>query len=89
MIQHAETGTPQIHRYDTHVVVRAEAWTPAQLSGVEFSEICEVPHDQRYYWTREWQDQERSSRAELASGESMEFNSVEDAIRWLQSEDDE
>lgn len=44
-----------------------------------------TPDDQAYYWTEEWQADERTARAELARGEGVEFESVDDVAMWLMS----
>jgi len=44
--------------------------------------------DQRYYWKRAWQVDERLAIAELARGEGHEFESAADATRWLLSVDE-
>jgi len=41
--------------------------------------------DQRYYWKRAWQVDERLAVAELARDEGREFESAADATRWLLS----
>ena len=42
-----------------------------------------IQPSQEYYWTPEWQDAEREALAEIQRGESVEFESADDAIRWL------
>lgn len=48
-----------------------------------------VSPSQAYYWTRAWQAAEQESLAAREAGESKVFESAEDAIRYLLSEDDE
>ena len=43
--------------------------------------------DQSYYWTPEWQEAEKEARDELAAGKGRTFNTLEEAIEWLESED--
>jgi hypothetical protein len=47
-----------------------------------------LPREQEYYWSEEWQAGERESRAELAAGHGVRFETAEDAIRWLLADDD-
>jgi len=42
---------------------------------------------QLYYWTTKWQRDEQEALAELARGEGRTFDTPQDAIRWLLSED--
>ena len=42
--------------------------------------------DQAYYWTPEWQEAERESQREINAGHSITFQSVEDAIAWLDAD---
>ena len=50
-----------------------------------------ISHDQLYFWTTKWQDDEMTADAELAAGEGHVFGSPRDAISWLLdvSDDDE
>lgn len=41
------------------------------------------PPDQRYYWSDAWQADERIAQAELAAGDVVEFDTADDALRWL------
>ena len=45
----------------------------------------DVPKDQEWFWTEEWQEWERQADEELARGEFKEFDSVEDLIADLHS----
>jgi len=47
-----------------------------------------LPRDQEYYWTEEWQAGERETRTELAAGNGVRFDTADDAIRWLLTDDD-
>ena len=51
--------------------------------------MTEPLEDQSYYWTEEWQRNERISVEALARGEGLRFANVDDAIRWLLSDEDE
>ena len=44
-----------------------------------------VPKDQEWYWTKQWQKWERQADEELARGEFKEFDSVEELIADLHS----
>lgn len=48
-----------------------------------------IPESQLYYWTRVWQANENEAVQELASGKGFEFDSPDDAIHWLLSEDED
>lgn len=47
-----------------------------------------VPRNQLYYFTREWQENERIAAEEIARGDVRSFDSSDDAIRWLLSTED-
>lgn len=47
-----------------------------------------IDQGQAYYWSRAWQTAQQSSLAELAASKGLTFDTAEDAIRWLLSEDD-
>lgn len=42
---------------------------------------------QGYYWTAEWQRDERIAEQELAAGDVLEFTSTEAAAAWLLAPD--
>ena len=44
-----------------------------------------VPRDQEWYWSKQWQEWEQQADEELARGECKEFDSVEDLIADLHS----
>lgn len=48
-----------------------------------------LPREQEYYWSEAWQAGEQESRAELAAGRGVRFDTADDAIRWLLSDDDD
>lgn len=43
--------------------------------------------DQSYYWTPEWQEAEREAAEELAAGKGRTFKTPEEAIEWLETEE--
>jgi len=47
-----------------------------------------IRSDQVYYWTREWQQGEVEADEELQRGEARTFDSVENALRWLDAPED-
>jgi hypothetical protein len=46
-----------------------------------------IPRSQLYYWTEQWQEDERAALEELRRGEGIRFPDAKSAIRWLLSED--
>lgn len=42
-----------------------------------------VSKDERYFWTRSWQESEARVDADLASGNYVEFDNMRDAIRYF------
>lgn len=47
-----------------------------------------IPPDEEWYWTQSWQAGEMETLASLAMGNGREFESAEDLIAWLESDDD-
>jgi len=48
-----------------------------------------IPLDQRYYWTSMWQTDEGESLARIDAGEGREFASIDEAIAYLLSANDD
>lgn len=48
-----------------------------------------IPRLQTYYWSREWQEGEREALEELRRGEARTFDDPDEALRWLNSPEDE
>ena len=73
----------------TILAPKLEAW--GKLTAEIFGEIREkeglvpegVPDDQRWFWTPEWQAGEREVDEQLANGEYVEFDTIEEAIKYL------
>lgn len=59
--------------------VSARATTPVRKGGPPLV----IPESQEYYWTSEWQAGEREALAEIAAGQTKEFESAQEAVRWL------
>lgn len=55
---------------------------------IKFNEWVDETYDPKsvesYYWTREWQDNEKIAETEIASGDTKRFATGTDAIRWLE-----
>ena len=45
-----------------------------------------IPRDQTWFWTPEWQEKEKEADLELASGQYEDFDSMEDLLKDLHSE---
>jgi hypothetical protein len=45
--------------------------------------VANVPADQLYFWSPEWQRLERAASHDLATGGYRDFSSVAEAISWL------
>ena len=70
---------------------KLEVELPANLPPGRVRVILEpIDPDQAWYWTPEWQADERESRADFAAGRYKEFPSMDDFIADLTNgEDDE
>ena len=42
-----------------------------------------IPSSQAYYWTAEWQREERKAVEEIESGDFVRFSDSKEAVRWL------
>lgn len=58
------------------------------VSSVQVRFPGSIPHSQLYYWTRSWQENEAAALDEIERGDSVTFDSADDAIRWLLSGDE-
>lgn len=47
------------------------------------------PPSQVYFWADEWQEGERQADEDIRAGRTKRFDNAEDAIAWLDSEDDD
>ena len=75
-----------IDRPATTAPARAALMT-GQATTNHAGTVVEAPASQLYYWSRAWQANERIAAAELACGEGVEFDSTDEALRWLDSDD--
>jgi hypothetical protein len=48
-----------------------------------------APDDQKYFWTKEWQQGEREADADIKAGRVKKFNNLDDAFKWLDSDESE
>ena len=42
-----------------------------------------IPPDQAWFWTERWQRMEREAQADIDAGRGLEFDDVEEAIKYL------
>lgn len=45
--------------------------------------VITIPREQAWYWTNEWQKEERQAELEVATGEVETFTDVYEAIKFL------
>ena len=57
-------------------------------SGPRHELVTSIPRSQLYYWSAEWQRLEADALLEIRAGKAMRFETPNDAIRWLLSDDD-
>lgn len=48
----------------------------------------EIPKDQAWFWTEEWQEGEREADEDIKAGRVKAFDNVDDLIADLESEDE-
>ncbi len=48
-----------------------------------------IDPEQAWFWSKEWQAGERESRASRDRGETLTFAAADEAIAWLQRDDDD
>ena len=58
-----------------------EWWQRKQ--AVDSKHHKETPEDQTWFWTDEWQAGEREVDQQLANGDYLEFESMEEALKYL------
>ncbi|QQK77247.1 AbrB/MazE/SpoVT family DNA-binding domain-containing protein [Salicibibacter cibarius] len=49
----------------------------------------EIPKDQAWFWTEEWQKEELEAEEDIKAGRVKSFQNTEDAIHWLDSDEAE
>ncbi len=47
-------------------------------------DLHDIPADQRWFWTPQWQAMEREADADIAAGRVVTFDTAEDAVSYLQ-----
>lgn len=55
----------------------------AQGSEIVIRPIIEIPRDQAWFWSKEWQEQVSRSRKDVKEGKVKEFKSVKDARKRI------
>jgi hypothetical protein len=66
---------------------QAERGATRSYSNVRAKAALSVDEGQLYYWSATWQENERIVRAELARGEGRAFDSADELLAWLDSDD--
>lgn len=51
--------------------------------------MVQVPANQKWFWTDEWQEGEQEADKNIKSGNVKSFDKVEDALEWLDSDEAE
>lgn len=51
--------------------------------------MVQVPASQRWFWTEEWQKDEREADENIRTGNVKSFNNLDDAFNWLDSDESE
>lgn len=73
----------------TEMLPEFEAW--GQSTAELFGKLREraglppknVPEDQAWFWTDEWQAMEREADESMESGDYVEFGNMDEAIKYL------
>lgn len=47
--------------------------------------VIEVPRDQAWFWSKEWQEMEKKATEDEINGKTTIFEDEEEAIKWLKS----
>ncbi|MEK7084750.1 MAG: AbrB/MazE/SpoVT family DNA-binding domain-containing protein [Patescibacteria group bacterium] len=55
--------------------------------GIFLSPMLRVPRSQAYFWTKEWQEEERKVNKEIAGGRVRSFDRVKDFVADLHDAD--
>lgn len=51
--------------------------------------VIAVEKNQSWFWTEEWQAAEQEAQKEINDKKLKEFNNINDALEWLDSEEEE
>lgn len=51
--------------------------------------MVQVPASQRWFWTEEWQKDEREADENIRTGNVKSFNNLDDVFNWLDSDESE
>lgn len=47
--------------------------------------VVEIPKEQAWFWTKEWQEMEKEADEDKKTGRTKRFKNVDEAIKWLES----
>jgi len=50
------------------------------------NEWIEIDHNQRWFWSEEWQAGEKATQADIDTGHTHRFSNIEEAIAELELE---
>lgn len=56
---------------------------------VEITPMMQIPANQRWFWTDEWQKGEKEADKDIQEGRVKSFDDAESAIQWLDSDEAE
>lgn len=70
---------PQDVRAEVPLQVGERVEVVAQEGKIVICPIIEIPRDQAWFWTKEWQEQLARSRKDLKKGKAKVFKSVKEA----------
>ena len=71
-------------------MVFTEPSSPSYARHIVITTISDPHADdpQAYYWTREWQQGELEADEDIRLGNTVTFSDIDDAIAWLDTEED-
>ncbi|MTT32218.1 AbrB/MazE/SpoVT family DNA-binding domain-containing protein [Terrilactibacillus sp. BCM23-1] len=51
--------------------------------------MVQIPANQRWFWSDEWQKEEREAEEDIKAGRVKSFDNIDEAINWLDSDEAE
>lgn len=61
--------------------------TTDESGQITITPMIQVPVSQKWFWTEEWQKEEREADENIKTGHVKSFTNIDDALNWLDSDE--